>query len=182
MTMESSNDSFVRHKSCEKCGSSDALAVYDDGHGYCFACQTYFKEATSVETVSNVVSYTKPVEMYGTTQAIPDRKISESTARKFNVHSDEHSQYYPYYNEQGSLVGCKVREVATKTFRAQGDLRTNVMFGQHLFNTGGRYVTVVEGELDALAAYEMLGRYPVVSVSKGAAGAIKDFKKNLEWL
>jgi twinkle protein len=31
--------------------------------------------------------------------------------------------------------------------------------------------------------YEMLGsRYPVVSVSKGAAGAVKDFKQNLEWL
>ena len=182
MMMESFNDSFVRHESCEKCGSSDALAVYTDGHGYCFKCQTYFKEATSVETASNVVSYTKPVEMYGTTQAIPDRKISEATARKFNVHSDEHSQYYPYYNGQGTLVGCKVREVSTKTFRSQGDLKTNTMFGQQLFNTGGRYVTVVEGELDALAAYEMLGRYPVVSVSKGAAGAVKDFKQNLEWL
>ena len=183
MMTGSSDDEFIRHESCEKCGSSDALAVYTDGHGYCFACQTYFKEATSVETASNVVSYTKPVEMYGTTQAIPDRKIPESVAKRFNVHSDAHSQYYPYYDNNGALVGCKVREVKTKTFRTLGDMRNNTLFGQQLFKSGGRYVTVVEGELDALAAFEMLGaRYPVVSVSKGAGGAVKDFKRNLEWL
>jgi twinkle protein len=28
---------------CEKCNSSDARAHYDDGSGYCFACETYFK-------------------------------------------------------------------------------------------------------------------------------------------
>ena len=181
--MDSSDDQFIGHESCEKCGSSDALAVYTDGHGYCFSCQTYFKEATLVETASNVVSYNKPVEMYGTCRAIADRKISEATAKKYGVHSDQHSQYYPYHDGQGKLVGCKVREVASKSFRAQGDMKTVTLFGQHLFNTGGRYVTVVEGELDALAAFEMLGsRYPVVSVSKGAGGALKDFKQNLEWL
>jgi len=121
--------------------------------------------------------------MYGTTQAIPDRKIPESVAKRFNVHSDAHSQYYPYYDNNGALVGCKVREVKTKTFRTLGDMRNNTLFGQQLFKSGGRYVTVVEGELDALAAFEMLGaRYPVVSVSKGAGGAVKDFKRNLEWL
>jgi len=181
-TMESS-DEFIRHDPCPVCPSSDGLAVYTDGHGYCFACQTYFKEVEAVEPASNVVSYNKPVEMYGTCRAITDRKIPESVAKRFNVHSDAHSQYYPYYDNNGALVGCKVREVATKSFRTMGDMRSNTLFGQQLFKTGGRYVTVVEGELDALAAFEMLGaRYPVVSVSKGAGGAVKDFKQNLEWL
>jgi len=180
--MESS-DEFIRHDPCPVCPSSDGLAVYTDGHGYCFACQTYFKEVEAVEAASNVVSYNKPVEMYGTCRAITDRKIPESVAKRFNVHSDAHSQYYPYYDNNGALVGCKVREVATKSFRTMGDMRSNTLFGQQLFKTGGRYVTVVEGELDALAAFEMLGaRYPVVSVSKGAGGAVKDFKQNLEWL
>jgi ribosomal protein S14 len=26
------------HQPCDSCGSSDALARYDDGHTYCFAC------------------------------------------------------------------------------------------------------------------------------------------------
>jgi len=183
LRMMESSDEFIRHDPCPVCPSSDGLAVYTDGHGYCFACQTYFKEVETVEAASNVVSYNKPVEMYGTCRAITDRKIPESVAKRFNVHSDQHSQYYPYYDNNGSLVGCKVREVATKSFRTMGDMRSNTLFGQQLFKTGGRYVTVVEGELDALAAFEMLGaRYPVVSVSKGAGGAVKDFKQNLEWL
>jgi hypothetical protein len=31
----------VIHQSCPVCPSSDAFAVYDDGHGYCFSCKHY---------------------------------------------------------------------------------------------------------------------------------------------
>src|SRR6056300_1469 len=180
--MESSE--FLGHQGCDKCGSSDALATYSDGHGYCFNCLTHFKEVDGLEAIeSNVVNYNKPVEMYGTPMAITDRRISLDTAKRYGVTSDDTKQYYPYYDQNNKLIGSKVRTVASKEFSTRGDMRHNVLFGQQLFKTGGRYVTVVEGELDALAAFEMLGaRYPVVSVSKGAGGAVKDFKQNLEWL
>ena len=180
--MESSE--FLGHQGCNKCGSSDALATYSDGHGYCFNCLTHFKEVDGLEAIeSNVVNYNKPVEMYGTPMAITDRRISLDTVKRYGVTSDDTKQYYPYYDKDGKLIGSKVRTVATKDFSTRGDMRHNVLFGQQLFKSGGRYVTVVEGELDALAAYEMLGsRYSVVSVSKGAGGAVKDFKQNLEWL
>ena len=169
-TMESSE--FQGHTGCHKCGSSDALATYSDGHGYCFACYTHFKEVDGLEA-TNVVTYTKPVELYRTPQAITDRRISLDTVKRYGVTVDNGKQYYPYYDKDGKLVGSKVRTVATKEFTTRGDMRQNTMFGQQLFNTGGRYVTVVEGELDAMAAYEMLGsRYPVVSVAKGAGGAV----------
>ena len=29
---------FTRHEGCEKCGSSDAKAVYNDGSTYCWNC------------------------------------------------------------------------------------------------------------------------------------------------
>ena len=182
--MRTSESEFVSHAPCDKCGSSDALATYSDGHGYCFNCQTYYKEVDGVEAVeSNVVSYNKPVEMYGTPMAITDRRISLDTAKRYGVTSDDTKQYYPYYDKDGKLIGSKVRTVASKEFSTRGDMRHNILFGQQLFKSGGRYVTVVEGELDALAAYEMLGsRYAVVSVAKGAGGAVKDFKQNLEWL
>jgi KaiC/GvpD/RAD55 family RecA-like ATPase len=40
---------FIKHVSCEKCGSSDAKAVYEGGSSHCFACEftipsQYFKE------------------------------------------------------------------------------------------------------------------------------------------
>ena len=53
------NSEFVEHRGCDKCGSSDALATYSDGHGYCFNCQSYFKEVGKVMSeATNVVSYT----------------------------------------------------------------------------------------------------------------------------
>lgn len=34
---------FLHHEPCPKCGSSDALAAYDDGHKYCFSCKHYVR-------------------------------------------------------------------------------------------------------------------------------------------
>lgn len=30
---------FLYHQACPKCGSRDNVAVYDDGHGWCFGCR-----------------------------------------------------------------------------------------------------------------------------------------------
>lgn len=34
---------FVQHVPCDSCGSTDANSLYDDGHQYCFGCQTFVK-------------------------------------------------------------------------------------------------------------------------------------------
>ena len=181
---------FIGHQSCPKCASSDALGVYSDGHGFCFSCQTHFKEVDNVEATAQVVSYSRPAEMFGSPMAIVDRRISLDTVKKYGVTveteangSNPTKHHYPYYDAKGSFIGTKSRRLSDKGFNTTGDMRNNTLFGQQLFKNEGRFVTVVEGELDALAAYEMLGsKFPVVSVSKGAAGAVGDFKKNLEWL
>jgi len=143
-----------------------------------------------VENTATVVSYNRPAEMFGQPMAITERRISLDTVKKYGVtienapnSREPMRQHYPYYDKQGHFIGTKSRTIADKRFSTSGDMKNNVLFGQQLFKNEGRFVTVVEGELDALAAYEMLGsKYPVVSVSKGAAGAVKDFKANLEWL
>ena len=57
------------------------------------------------------------------------------------------------------------------------------LFGQKAFKSGGKYITVTEGEADAMAVNEMFdGKWPAVSIRSGAAGAAKDIKANLEWL
>ena len=33
-----SKSKYVRKTSCPECGSKDNMAIYDDGHGYCFGC------------------------------------------------------------------------------------------------------------------------------------------------
>ena len=187
---KNSDSEFLHHQSCPKCGSSDALGVYSDGHGHCFSCQTYFKELDNVEATANVVSYNRPAEMYGQSMAMPERRISLDTVKKYGVTvetvpngHEAFKHHYPYYDNGGKFIGTKARRISDKSFSTSGNMKDNVLFGQQLFKNEGRFVTVVEGELDALAAFEMLGsKFPVVSVSKGAAGAVKDFKQNLEWL
>lgn len=179
---------FVRHEPCPKCDSKDNLARYDDGHGYCFGCNSYFPAGGG--EVKEFPSTSRTMEMQGIVAAIADRKISQDTAKKYGVTTEFRvgsteaiKHYYPYFNKQGVQCGSKLRVLRDKRFTTSGDMKNNTLFGQQLFNNEGKYVTVVEGELDALAAFEMLGsRFPVVSVSKGAAGAKRDFQNNLEWL
>jgi twinkle protein len=181
---------FVKHESCPKCDSKDNLARYDDGHGYCFGCSSYFPDSGEHTDKVRDFPTSRDFEQQGIVSAIADRKISLETAKKYGVttefkvgSADAMKQYYPYYDKKGIQCGLKVRVVRDKRFTTSGDMKANTLFGQQLFNNEGKYVTVVEGELDALAGYELLGsRWPVVSVSKGAAGAKKDFQRNLEWL
>ena len=57
------------------------------------------------------------------------------------------------------------------------------LFGQQSFAAGGKYITVTEGELDALAVNEMFdGKWPAVSLRGGAKSAVKDIKASLEYL
>ena len=88
---------------------------------------------------------------------------------------------YPYYiaNE---VAGIKVRK-PNKDFAWEGSAKGTSLFGQQLFQDGGKFITITEGECDAMAAYEILGsKWPVISLKNGASGAVKDVKENLEFL
>lgn len=56
------------------------------------------------------------------------------------------------------------------------------LFGQHLFRDGGKRILIVEGEVDALSGYQMLGTWPVVSIPSGAPNASKAIKDNVAFL
>ena len=57
------------------------------------------------------------------------------------------------------------------------------LYGQWLWRDKGKSVTIVEGELDALAMSQAFDhKWPVVSIKTGAAGAKKDIKQAIEWL
>jgi twinkle protein len=109
---------------------------------------------------------------------IPDRNITADTCRFYGVKGDSAKHYYPYGED-----AYKVRTVKDKTFAWQGKPDV-ALFGQDRFSSkSAKAVTIVEGELDALAAYQMLGsKYPVLSIRSGAAGALKDCKQAFEYL
>jgi twinkle protein len=183
---------FIKHIACPHCTSSDGNSLYDDGHAYCHVCHTYTpsgNETSEEREYMEILRYnvsggrTNTMLPSGQTKAIPDRGISQATCDKFGVTQDEGKHFYPYADADGIRVAVKVRNVADKSFTIAGNFKEASLFGQHLFHSGGKYVTVYEGELDALAGYQLTGsQWPSVSIRNGASAALKDCKAQYEWL
>jgi len=188
MTAEST---FVQHESCPSCGSSDNLARYSDGHAVCFSggCNHYEHGNGQIGQATQRKPM-RSLEMTGVIAAIPDRRISQSICQRYGVTVEYGTDgtiskhHYPYHSkETGAVTGTKVRITESKSFYATGDFNDAGLFGQQAFKSGGKYITITEGEADAMAVNEMFdGKWPVVSIRSGAAGAAKDIKANLEWL
>ena len=175
---------------CPKCRASggdragDNLVTYDDGHSYCFKCG-FVDGKNSAAKMSRVIQpQTKGIEMTGTNGPIKDRNISQRITEKFGVTFEQDKHHYPYVDlTTGAVVGTKVRTVSNKQFHTTGTFENTGLFGQQVWREGGKYVTVTEGEIDAMAVAEMFdGRWPVVSLKRGAGSAVKDIKESLEWL
>ena len=188
MTVEST---FVQHEACPSCASSDNLARYSDGHAVCFSggCNHYEHGNGQIGQPVNKKP-ARSLEMTGVVAAITDRRISQDTAKRYGVTVEYGTDgkiskhHYPYHHKDtGNAIGTKVRIVDNKSFYATGGFDDSGLFGQQAFKAGGKYITITEGETDALAVNEMFdGKWPVVSIRSGAAGAAKDIKANLEWL
>ncbi len=186
---------FVKfHLPCPECGGSDPVSVDEKGNGYCFSCNTFLRDYEGGETITSKITdfktYKRNTMNYsdGSFSALSDRNITLDTVKKYGVKSISDSSnktvthFYPYYNGN-EMGGAKVRDVETKNFVWEGSPKGTGLFGQQAFQAGGKYITLVEGECDAMAAYELLGsKWPVVSVKNGAGGAVKDVKENLEFL
>ena len=174
------------------CDSSDAHATYpDDGHSFCFSCETYTHGERNMQT-SQVLPMTNratsPLKTTGIADAIAERKISKTTAMKYNTEvikagSINIHHIYKYFDQGGNHIANKVREVQNKKFWSEGNLSSAGLFGQNIFGQAGKYITVCEGEIDAMSAYEMLGsKWPVVSIKNGAASAYENCSQAFEYL
>jgi twinkle protein len=97
---------------------------------------------------------------------------------KINEDGQPISIGFPYGND-----ATKVRSLTEKDFRAVGDMSNATLFGKERFSPGSsRSITITEGELDAISAFQMLGSgYPVVSV-RSASSARKDCERERDYL
>lgn len=187
--MEAANGSdFVRHEPCDSCGSSDAKAVYSDGHGFCFSCNKHFKGAMDENVESPTREVSKHVSGFvaGFPRELAKRKLNADTCKLWDYtvgnYNGQTVQVANYKNQSGETVAQKIR-FANKDFVFIGDTKNAGLYGMHLWRDGGKMVTVVEGELDALSLSQaQQNKWAVVSVPNGAAGAKKAIQKNLDWL
>jgi len=174
-----------QHLPCPDCGSSDARSIDDKGFSTCFACHKRKKEDNLDDEPAKVAP-----QMFAKTKAqinewphtgFADRCISTVTSRRFNVVHSGDNVLFPYCDDNGIISAAK-RRFGDKQFSVEGDWKGTGLFGQHLFGPGGKFITIVEGEFDALAVYQMNGGYPVVSVKNGAGSAVKDCRDNFDYL
>ena len=182
---------FIKHHlACPQCGGSDPVSLNEDGSAKCFSCETYFlnyNKALTGEIVTEKETDTTALHG-GDYVALTDRRISEATAKKYGVKSVLSSNgeivqhHYPYFNKH-ELSATKTRYVRDKNFSVSGSFTGTGLFGEQLFQSGGKAITLTEGECDAMASYELMGsKWASVSIKRGSSGAVKDVKESLEFL
>jgi twinkle protein len=169
-TLRSPTKVVEEHVQCSDCGSSDAKCVYDDGHGYCFSCTKYTPPDKS-EFLDDIFTY----------EYLPLRGINKGTFEHFDCKTKIDSNGKPvsigfrYPNDS-----YKIRTLP-KGFYTQGDISKAGLFGRNKFTAGShKYVTITEGELDALSLWQVL-RSPVVSVHSSSSAQL-DASLDRSWL
>jgi len=191
------------HLSCPFCEHNGCFSINEDWSGYCFSCKEYSndvresyngdvdaliegKTAKTKQQQAPLDSGSSEVE--GIIGALSDRGITEATAKRYGVKiaTDTRGKvtkhYYPYFTSN-EITAVKTRDISSKQFFWRGSKSNTGLFGEQTAPKRGKFITVVEGECDAMAGFELFGgKWPVVSIKSGAAGAVKDIKESLEFL
>ena len=185
------NTNFIKHTSCESCGSSDANAVYSDGSAFCFSCKkTQAKDTQDTEVDFSVVQTNLNLDEISELPVDTFRNISKqvlyNAGVKVEYDQDRNiiSHYYPITINK-KIKAYKKRIVATKDFRVVGKAEVPELFNQ---SNCGRYknLVITEGEIDCLSLIEMLtkakAKFDVVSIVNGAQSARRNIASNLDFI
>lgn len=179
-----------QHQPCpnQDCGSSDAFSYNTESlAGRCHACDLkYPRQMPNLfdwaeeeyptmalpDKSSSSQSHVQP-----RTQATPSelltptyrgvRSITEDTQRFYGVKTYINSSNEPVKQEYVYPSGGIKTRWFPKEFSAK-NLKSDELFGMNLWNSGvGKTVTITEGELDAMSAYQMCfnAKYPSAFVS-----------------
>lgn len=180
------------HKPCpyEHCGSSDAFTFNTNkGVGYCHSC------GTSYPSTRKLFDWAK--EQYPPKQNTRFEVVEEGMKKEYRDHRGITARTMQAYDVETDIdeTGKEIRHgykypdgkvkyrVFPKQFVSDTGLKTDVFWGMNRFNGGSaRAVTICEGELDAMSAYQMTGsRYPVVSLP-GATPNRRILENCFDWL
>ena len=188
--MSDTESVVVNRDRCPKCAATgsdragDNLAVYSDGHGYCFKCQYHTGGGTRVTEPQLTTTEFKPIR--GSFEALDQRRITEEIVRKYDyqvaIVNDKEIQIANYQGQDGTLSGQHIRG-PNKQFVWKGSAKNLQLWGQHLWRNGGKRLIITEGEIDCMTVAQLLGgTWPAVSIPNGVASAVKAIKDNLEFV
>jgi len=158
----------IVHQPCPypDCGSSDGFSYNTRGFGKCHSCdQPYPSNKEVFPWVPKAYPTVKALQVAEETPAVeinPDEKpnyaacrgVSIRTMEKYDVRTTKDASYQVYEYPSG---GKKMRNLKEKGFNTTRGFSTAELFGMDKFTAGcSKVLTITEGELDALSAYQML--------------------------
>lgn len=197
------------------CGSRRGLQVFqkEDGSydGFCFSCGTVvpdpykdkpegYKPAYNPKTDEEIQEEIDEVKEFQTV-ALKDRGLSKESLEHFGIKIGlsevdgvtPTSHFYPYYKGD-ELKGFKCRVIEGKKFFSIGSVKDVDLFGWHqAVLSGGKKLFVTEGEMDAVALYQIFravnkgtkyeSNIPaIVSLAHGSGSAVKELLKHREMI
>lgn len=158
----------MRHTACEKCGSSDGNAVYDDGGTYCFVCHVstggkHFPEEMSQRDWSGTLNEISKLKSGNLLARGIDAKYAEKYGVRieYNGEGEQVAFYAPLYRD-GTVAGYQKKLSNAPGGRGKqsvcriGETGGTDPFGSQVVGMGGKMLIVTEGMEDCLAAYQML--------------------------
>lgn len=164
-----------QHIACPQCPSSDAFCTYDDGHGYCYSCNYYQRPLDRDQRGDDLSDADCTYEYIGHRGIVLETFRTYGTRTKIDGLGAPVSDGFIYPSG-----ATKVRPLKEKSFYWTGEHKPG-LFGVDKFAQGShKYVTITEGEYDALSLYQVL-RSPCVSV-QSASSALRDCTADYAYL
>tara|TARA_R110002020_G_scaffold20231_4_gene69219 strand:+ start:12627 stop:14282 length:1656 start_codon:yes stop_codon:yes gene_type:complete len=186
-SIDREDSTLIEHIPCPSCGSQDNLAMYDDGHGYCFTPGCGYHQTEVGETsITQRKEKMKMDFVTGERTPLQKRCLSQDTVNKWDYQigtfKGKKVQIANYRKAgSGEVVAQKLR-FSNKDFLFIGDTKQANLFGKHLFSKG-KMIVVTEGEIDAMSVSQAQGnKWPVVSISTGSGGAKRCLQREIEYL
>lgn len=176
------NEFKLVHQPCPCGKSSDAYCINFDDSGKCFSCDKFFPKPYGEHVLDNNESGVEGVDFIVGTK--PHRGLYAKTLEFFDVlckldpkTEDILQVAFPY--PSGAL---KIRR-ADKTFYTTGEnTKEPSLFGMNKFDPAAYgTLTIVEGEYDACAVYQMMDRETAVVSVRSAIFASKDCSNQKNW-
>ena len=186
-SVEREDSTLINHIPCPSCGSQDNLAMYDDGHGYCFSPGCGYHQAKGDEKpITQRKEKMKMDFVTGDRVPLQKRCLSQDTVNKWDYQigtfKGKKVQIANYRKAGSSEVVAQKLRFSNKDFLFIGDTKQANLFGKHLFSKG-KMIVVTEGEIDAMSVSQAQGnKWPVVSIATGSGGAKRCLQREIEYL
>jgi hypothetical protein len=191
--------SFLKHKECKDCGSSDARGVYKDGSEHCFSCGKHqFPENKSLESLekqgnskSQDVYFSKNVELpIDFSENIPKEPLMwlekyGITKQDIFINSIGWSEslgmlIFPYFDDEDNVFFWQGRYFPAKKPKVfTCGLTSDIVFTN--YDSNERAVVIVEDPVSAIKVGKQISCLPLFG-SHLSLNKARQLAKNFEYL